>query len=152
MSRVAGHIFVDEVKERGYFVVAAGLLPGDTATARKIIRSLVMPRQRRLHFHKERDARRKEILDAIDELEPAVTIYDGSGRPRQRQRDACLTALVDDAIARQAELLVLERDDSIVEVDKKLIYQRIRAARGCPAARAGRDCRGHGRRKAPGWR
>lgn len=125
---MAVHIFVDEVKERGYVVAAAALLPGDAAAARKVIESLVMPRQRRLHFHKERDARRKEILDAIEELRPSVVIYDGSARPRQRQRDACLIALVDDAITRRAELLVLERDDSVVEIDKKLIYQRIRAA------------------------
>jgi hypothetical protein len=37
-----------------------------------------MARQRRIHFTKESDARRKQILDALGELALEVTIYDGS--------------------------------------------------------------------------
>lgn len=54
-------LFVDESKRGGYLVTAAAVLPG----------------QRRLHFTHESDNRRKQILDVIAELHPAVTIYDG---------------------------------------------------------------------------
>ncbi|MGQ0576507.1 MAG: hypothetical protein ACT4RN_20210 [Pseudonocardia sp.] len=84
------HVFVDEVKERGYVVTAAALLSSDLAPARRIVQSLVMPRQRRLHFNKESDGRRKQIIDAIVEIAPQVSIYDATSQPRQRQRDACL--------------------------------------------------------------
>jgi hypothetical protein len=64
---VSGHVFVDETKERGYFVAAAVLLPTNVAGARQTIRGLVLPRQRRIHFHKEKDARRNLILPSIRE-------------------------------------------------------------------------------------
>jgi len=49
---VSGHIFLDESKERGYIIVAGVLLPEDLAAARKTMRTLVMPGQRRVHFYK----------------------------------------------------------------------------------------------------
>ena len=45
--RMPGHVYVDE---NGYLVAAAALLPGDPATARRVMHGLVMPRQHRLHF------------------------------------------------------------------------------------------------------
>ena len=103
--------------------------PGLVA-ARRAIRGLVMPRQRRLHFTKESDARRKQILDTIAELALEVTIYDAGAHPRRRQREACLCRMVADLAARDVRLLVLERDESIEELDKKLLYRRVREL-GC---------------------
>lgn len=129
---VTAHVFVDEVKDGGYLIAAAAVLPGEVATARKKIRSLVLAGQRHLHFHKERDSRRKQILDVIDELAPQVTIYDATGiMPKKRRRDACLQQLITDLADSGARRLILDRDDSVVEVDKKLLYRCTRQA-GCP--------------------
>jgi hypothetical protein len=47
---VTGHVFVAESKQRNYLLVAAVVMPGDLAGARRALRALVMPGQRRLHM------------------------------------------------------------------------------------------------------
>ncbi|GGU37786.1 hypothetical protein [Lentzea flava] len=127
---MTAHVFVDETKEKGYLVTAAVVLSGDLVAARRTMRGLIMGNQRRIHFHKESDQRRKQILDAVVELAPEVVIYDGSAHARRRQRDACLVQLVADLAESDASMLVLEQDDSILEADKKLLYRCVREL-GC---------------------
>ncbi|WP_233629614.1 hypothetical protein [Amycolatopsis sp. WAC 04197] len=127
---MTSHVFVDESKERGYLVTAAALLSGDLTSARRAIRGLVLPGQRRLHFTHENDGRRKRILDTIAGLGPTVTIYDASAHHRRRQREACLDALVEDLSSAGTRMLVLESDESIVELDRKTLYRSVRR-HGC---------------------
>ncbi|WP_309437036.1 hypothetical protein, partial [Bacillus paralicheniformis] len=128
------HVFVDETKARGVVLTAITLLPCNLAMARKVMRGFVMPAQRRIHFVHESDAPRKQILDGIAELEPSAAIYDAGAWPRRQQREACLRALVADLAVLDAELLVLERDDSIVTLDNRILYQRVREL-GCDRLR-----------------
>lgn len=130
----AAHVFVDETKERGLLLTAAAMLPGDLQTARKHMRGLVMPRQRRIHFFREGDARRKQILDVIIALAPVCTIYDSSRHRRRQQREICLRALVADLASSRAQMLVLERDDSILDLDRRLLYQQVHDL-NCPELR-----------------
>jgi len=65
---VAPHVFVDESKERGYFVAAAVVLPQNLVASRQAVRALVLPHQRRIHFSSERDSRRHQIVDTILDL------------------------------------------------------------------------------------
>lgn len=123
-------MFVDESKEKGYLVTAAAFLPGDLDKARRSMRGLIMSGQKRVHFTKEGDPRRKQILDAIFDLQPRVTLYDASRIPRREQRGVCLDAMVEDLASFDTRMLVLERDDSLVEVDKRLLYRRVREL-GC---------------------
>ncbi|MEV4320261.1 hypothetical protein [Actinocrispum sp. NPDC049592] len=76
------------------------------------------------------DETRKKILDAVTELEPSVTVYGASALPGRQQREACLRALVADVAAIEARMLVLERDDSIADMDNRVLYQQIRE-HGC---------------------
>ncbi|WP_414941653.1 hypothetical protein [Amycolatopsis sp. cmx-11-51] len=123
---MTSHVFVDESKEGGYLVTAAALLSGDLTSARRAMRSLVLPRQRRLHFTHENDGRRKLILDTIAELGPQVKIYDASAHHRRRQREVCLAVLVEDLAAAGTRMLVLETDESIVDLDRKTLYRSVR--------------------------
>ncbi|MFI6308031.1 hypothetical protein ACIBCH_39600 [Amycolatopsis thailandensis] len=124
---MTGHVFVDESKEGGYLVTAAALLSGDLTSARRAMRGLILPGQRRLHFTHESDGRRKRILDTIAALDPTVTIYDASAHHRRRQRQACLDVLVEDLASAGTRMLVLESDESIVELDRKTLYRAVRA-------------------------
>lgn len=128
----AAHVFVDETKERGLLLTAAAMLPGGLHTARKHMRGLVMPRQRRIHFFREGDARRKKILDVIIDLAPTCTIYDSSRYSRRQQRETCLQALVADLASSRAQMLVLERDDSILDLDRRLLYRQVHNAWATP--------------------
>ncbi|MFB9685792.1 hypothetical protein [Amycolatopsis plumensis] len=129
---MTAHVFVDESKRGGYLVTAAAVFPHDLGRARQAVRSLVLPGQRRLHFTHESDNRRKQILDVIAELHPAVTIYDGSAHHRRRQREACLDLLIADLATTGARMLVLETDESVLELDRRALYRATRR-HGCPA-------------------
>lgn len=130
--RVTAHVFVDETKRGGYLVTAAAVLPGDLKRARQAVRGLILPGQRRLHFTHESDNRRKQILDVIAELKPAATVYDGSAHNRRRQREACLDGLIADLAITGARMLVLETDESVLELDRRILYRSTRL-HGCEA-------------------
>jgi hypothetical protein len=128
---VTGHIFVDESKERGYIIVASVVLPERLASARKAMRALVLRGQARVHFHTERPDRRRQILDVIVDTGARATVYVGEGYQREIQaRTACLEAIVTDAAASRAHMLVLEQDDSVRQCDRKLLYELTRKT-GC---------------------
>ncbi len=128
----SGHAFIDESKAKDYLLVAAVVLPGQLADARRTVRSLVLPRQPRLHMKKESDARRKQILDAFAGLAPVVTIYRAGAayRTELERRARCLDALVADAAEAQHTHLYLERDESLVRRDRQQLIETTRAL-GC---------------------
>lgn len=96
---MSGHVFVDESKQRDYLFVAAGVMPGDLAGARRAVRAHVMPGQRRLHLRKESDARRNAIVDAVASI--------GATRNHlQRRRPG-------------HHMLVLEQDDPLLWWDQQ---------------------------------
>jgi hypothetical protein len=101
------HAFADEAKERGYIMVAALLTPTKLASARQSIKALVMPGQRRIHFQKESNGRRKQILDTVTALGVEAILYDGSRYAADKPaRDACLSRLVTDLVDRDVERLI----------------------------------------------
>ena len=126
---MSSHAFVDESKRHGLLVAAAVVQPRDLAPARTALRRLCLPGQSRLHFTKERDDRRRQILTAIVELGVVIDLYDATGvRDQQQARAACLRALVQDLAAAGAQRLVLEQDDSLVRSDQAVLYTAVRAA------------------------
>ncbi|MDQ3578737.1 MAG: hypothetical protein M3443_14320 [Actinomycetota bacterium] len=127
---MSAHVFVDETKSRGLLLTAAVVLSGDLRVARREMRGLVMHGQRRLHFTKEQDSRRKAILDTIESLRPQVLIYDGSRHRHHRQRGECLRALMVDLAANNVERLVLELDESVIALDERVLYEQKRLL-GC---------------------
>lgn len=132
VSAMSAHAFVDETTRGGYYLAAAVVLPGDLAQARKAVSSLVLAGQRRIHFNKESDRRRREILSTITTLKAAVVLYDASryNSNTKAARRACLERLVWDLAARRVQRLVIEQDDSLVENDRRVLYRSVRFA-GC---------------------
>jgi len=63
-------VFVDESKKQDYLLVAAVIIPGDLALARKTVRGLHKPGQRRLHMVKESPARQHTILSTLGTSTP----------------------------------------------------------------------------------
>lgn len=116
--------FVDESFEREDLLAAAMVSAEDVTAARRRIRGLLDKRQRRLHFKDEGEARKRKILDLIAELRPAVRVYATPNRRAARQ--ACLTRLVPDLTAAGVTRLIIERDDSVVEFDRRLLFQLTR--------------------------
>ena len=122
---------MDESKERGYIIVAGVVMPEGLTAARKAMRTLVMPGQRRVHFHTESPARRRQIVTTITDTGARTRIYTSSGRRREIDaRAACLQAVVTGAAAVGAHMLLLEQDDSLLWWDRKRLFELTRQA-GC---------------------
>lgn len=85
--------------------------------------------QRRLHFHKEGNARRKQILDTMITLGVEALVYDASSYKTDKDaRGACLVRMVSDLLALNAERLVLETEDDALKFDKTVIFAQLRVA------------------------
>ncbi|GGO94393.1 hypothetical protein GCM10011584_35320 [Nocardioides phosphati] len=122
----AAHVFVDETKARDYVMAAATVMPGDVNPARKILRGLLLPNQQRIHFTKEKDPRRKQLLTAMCQLDVQVHLYVARTRDHVAGRQACMKAILDDTLRLGATKLVLERDESLQEADRRFISDRFR--------------------------
>jgi hypothetical protein len=122
------HAFADEAKAHGYIMVAALLAPTKLAPARQSIKALIMPGQRRIHFQKESNGRRKQILDTVATLGVEAIIYDGSRHKANKPaRDACLARLITDLVDLKAEQLILETEEGALRSDKALIFGQLRS-------------------------
>ena len=62
------HAFVDESQRVRYTICAAVISPNNLRTVRQGLRSMLLPRQSRLHFVNESPQRRRILLDAMREL------------------------------------------------------------------------------------
>ncbi|MCR6711417.1 MAG: hypothetical protein NVV57_01435 [Demequina sp.] len=134
MTYEAGaHVFVDESKSRDYIVVATAIAPLDLVDVAKELRSLVLPGQRRVHFSKESDRRRRAILAVMTSLPVTSHVYVTTSA--KRSRDLLLEVLVADLLEARATSLVIERDESLVAVDQAVIHRSMTTANQGPHLR-----------------
>ena len=119
------HAFVDESFQRAYTVAAAVLPAGDVNAARSTIRQLLRPGQKRIHFKKESDARRSQILDTLETLDLNTRLYVATSSTKY-PRDACLDRMIPDLGATGVTRLVLELDDSLVRAERRMLHQLTR--------------------------
>lgn len=123
------HVYVDESKRAGY--VLAAVTVTDPEAARRAVRGLILPGQRRLHMNHEQPRRRRAIVSVLVTTPVETTIYDAARRyPTERAaRSACLDGLIDDLAAAGGDVqLVIEQDDSLVRSDRHELYRLARAA------------------------
>ncbi len=118
-------LFVDESKVRDYILVAVVVPSGESAALRKAVDALRMRGQRRVHFRSESDGRRRVILSALVEHGFTSRVYRVSGRSEPVARERCLSAVTADAVSLGATRLVLEKDDSYVDFDRRAIRRQL---------------------------
>lgn len=119
------HAFVDESFNRAYTVAAAVIPASDVNHARGVIRSRLRPGQFRIHFKKESDARRSQILDQLETLDLRARLYVAT-KEVSHPRDACLEQMVPDLAAVGVTRLVIELDESLVHAEKQMLYELTR--------------------------
>jgi len=107
---VSVHAFADESRRGQVYLVAVALVdPADLACLRKLLRSLLIPGQRELHFKRETTDRRRMIVSRMVAAQTRVRLYKRScidGEETARQ--VCLTRLVSDLVIDGAHRLVLD--------------------------------------------
>jgi hypothetical protein len=73
--------------------------------------------QRRIHFVRESDARRRFILSRLQDLGTRVCLYHVDGLQTQASRTLCLQAIVHDAAEMGVTRVVLETDETVARFD-----------------------------------
>ena len=82
-----------------------------------------------LHFVKEREARKGQLLSTVTDLSVRVSLYDASRvRDPKAARRACLEQIVADLAELPAHRLVIEQDDSLLRSDQEALYRAVRAS------------------------
>ena len=115
------HAFVDESQRVRYTICAAVISPNNLRTVRQGMRSMLLPRQSRLHFVNESPQRRRILLDAMRELPVRTRLYISAEKePIARQK--AIEALLVDLLALGGQRLVIEcREASQDERERRLI-------------------------------
>jgi hypothetical protein len=121
-------VYVDESERRDY-LLGVTTVDGPVQPLRAALRALLRPGQRRIHFAKEQDSRRRQLLAAMTELDLTARIY-VSPRAAKESREMCLTALVADIAPAGASLLVLESRESMNHLDVLVLDAALRK-HGC---------------------
>jgi hypothetical protein len=98
----------------------------DVAPLRKLLRSLCRPGQRRLHFKKERDSRRREILSALVAAKLVIARVYATRPPGPGARADCLLAAVPDLIDLNVGELILEHCEPRQEARDRQVAARRR--------------------------
>jgi hypothetical protein len=104
---VTVHAFVDESRRSSYLLAAAVLRPDELARARSLLRSLLRPQDRRLHFKAMTDPRRRATAARLVNAGLRCWVYTGDGDP-EMVRQACLDCLVAELREAGCQRLVLE--------------------------------------------
>jgi hypothetical protein len=120
------HAFLDETKRDRYTVVVALIAPSEVDAARKAMRGLAL--QRRVHFHKESDGRRRQIVTAISALDVRVDVYTCGAGDDRTARAAILEVAVAELAAVGVTRLVLETDSSVLTHDRRVLSAAVRTA------------------------
>jgi hypothetical protein len=125
---VSVHVFVDESRRNDtYLLAAAMVIPSDLRRLRTLLRSLLLPGQRELHFKKETPQRRRLVLSRLTHAGVRVGVYRRScAQGPEAARQDCLARLTADSLDWNASRLVLDsrEDRDIFDV------RTIRAALG----------------------
>jgi hypothetical protein len=121
-------LYIDESKSKGYTIVTAAIIEADIGATRKAVAQLRQSGQRRVHFVKESDPRRRQILSTLEALDFRARIYHCSGMSEADAREACLAAIVADAVRDGIDKIVLERDDSIEQFDRRVLFRELGTA------------------------
>ena len=117
--------FVDESKSKDYILAMTLILPKDLRDARQQLKKLRRPGQTRLHFSKEKDGRRREILTHLSSMHFETHFYVTSQKHQASACAECLTDLVENLAELRVHRLVIERDHSYEDSDKKLIRENL---------------------------
>lgn len=116
---------MDETKHRGLVMVAVQVVVDDLVRTRASMRALLLGSQTHLHFKKESDGRRRQILTALLRTGVRAVIVDASALTDRREaRAEALRHLV--RLTAPAELFVVERDDSLVRSDQQVLFRAVR--------------------------
>ena len=120
------HAFVDESVRGDLYIMCAALMPTDELdAARKTLRSLRAPGQRRIHFSTESDRRRRALLREMSRVNASSIVYAARHPDQIAARAAILATMVPMLRSADVRHLVLESRREQDQRDRSVIYQNL---------------------------
>ena len=120
--------YVDESVRGGRYLLAVVVVPPERAgPLRRQVRHLLLPGQRKLHFKKEGNRRRRMLLVELANLQLDVTVYECQNQMGRNQEDArrsCLARAIQDLQERGNDLsLLIESRGPLDQLDTSTILR-----------------------------
>jgi hypothetical protein len=122
------HAFVDEsARGSNYLLCATIVEPAYLSPTRRALTSLLLRGARELHFKKEKEPRRRLLIDRIAAMPVTSRLYVGTCSPKTEEaaRQRCLVSLAEDLLALQAHRLVLDTRDHRDGQDRRTLRQAL---------------------------
>ncbi|MEV6910768.1 hypothetical protein [Amycolatopsis sp. NPDC051071] len=122
------HAFIDEsVRDQRYLLCMTLVAPARLAPSRRELNALLLPGARELHFKKEKEPRRRQLIDRIVALDVVTVVYVGSctRKTEEETRQKCLERAVFDLLAKNAHRLVLDSRDHRDVLDRKTMQRAL---------------------------
>ena len=122
---------VDESKAKDYLLVAVTVDGSEHLRARRVVQSLVLRGQSRLHMRKESETRRRTILAALEDLPLTTTVFRArkDGRSDLLRRGACIHALVRWAVTADVDDICFELDETLLRHDRQRLVEAVHGVR-----------------------
>lgn len=114
-------IYIDECKSKNYLLVGFVVAEKDALRLRMLLRKLLLPGQRSIHFHQEGPRRRKQILNILLAQEMRCVVFTVKGRTGKTSRISSIKAMANHRVSRGFTRLVFELDESSLYSDNRIL-------------------------------
>lgn len=122
------HAFVDESARAGSYPLCATIVePAHLTPTRRMLMSLLLRGARELHFKKEKEPRRRMLIDRMAALPVSSRLYVGRCTPKTEEaaRQRGLALLAQDLLALKAHRLVLDTRDHRDNQDRQTLQHAL---------------------------
>jgi hypothetical protein len=122
------HAFVDESARHRQFLLCVTLVqPAHLASTRRTLAGLLLRGARELHFKKEKEPRRRQLIDRMGKMSVTTRVYTASCMPKTEEaaRQRCLAQAVEDLLSLGARRLVLDTRNERDEHDRRTLQRSL---------------------------
>jgi hypothetical protein len=117
-------IYVDECKQRPFLLAGFTIDIVEQHSLRKILRTLLLPGQRSLHFKAENGNRKKAILSDLRKAECSVLVIRCKTKSDVKARICALNTLIGSSSVSDCKSIVLELDETVRLRDHRFLKQQ----------------------------
>lgn len=117
-------LYVDECKQRPFLLVGFTIDIFEQHSLRKILRKLLLPGQRSLHFKSENGNRKKAILSELRKAECSVVVIRCRTKSDVEARICALNSLICSSSVIECKSIVLELDETVRLRDHQFLKQQ----------------------------
>jgi hypothetical protein len=119
----------ESIRSRWHWLAIVTVSQQDVGKLDRLVRSLHLPGQRRLHFKSEGTARRRTIISRVVESNLVRARVYRAPRPVVEARESCLRAAMSDLIESKSSRLILDlMDEQQATRDRAVINESLRRA------------------------